>query len=152
MYRRTNSIPAGILTGFKDSRIPITDWFWSELTTSISVVNYSANGNCVTVGKDEKGRLFVHRWGQDRKRQGPRMRVEALKVWTTTGKAREMVDMMQTLKMDILWIQETRWTGNRARSFKASYTWQTICPPLDSMSTILSQSPTHNNPLKFACV
>lgn len=150
MSRRTNAIPAGILTGLKDSRIPITDWFWSELTTSISVVNYSANGNCVTVGKEEKGRLFVHRQGQDRKRQGPRIRVE--KFWTTTGKAREMVDMMQTWMMDILWIQETMWTGNKARSFEASYIWQKICPLLDSMSTILYQSPTHNNPLKFACV
>lgn len=62
----------------------------------------SANGNCVTVGKEAKGRLFVHRQGQDRKRQGSRMRVETLKVRTTTGKAWGMVDMMQTWKMDIL--------------------------------------------------
>ena len=58
---------------------------------------------------------------QREKRQSKRlgMRVEKLNVGTMTGKARELVDMMQRRKVDILCVQETRWKGSKARSLGA---------------------------------
>ncbi|XP_051793709.1 uncharacterized protein LOC127530597 [Acanthochromis polyacanthus] len=38
-----------------------------------------------------------------------------------TGKGRELVDMMQRRKVDILCVQETRWKGSKARSLGAGF-------------------------------
>ncbi|ROL49068.1 Craniofacial development protein 2 [Anabarilius grahami] len=38
-----------------------------------------------------------------------------------TGKGRELVDMMQRRKVDILCVQETRWKGSKARSIGAGF-------------------------------
>ncbi|KAK2891434.1 hypothetical protein Q8A73_017099 [Channa argus] len=38
-----------------------------------------------------------------------------------TGKARELIDMMQRRKVDILCVQETRWKGSKARSLGAGF-------------------------------
>ena len=40
---------------------------------------------------------------------------------TMTGKARELVDMMQRRKVDILCVQEIRWKGSKARSLRAGF-------------------------------
>ncbi|KAF7641145.1 hypothetical protein LDENG_00292100, partial [Lucifuga dentata] len=49
------------------------------------------------------------------------MRVGTLNVGTMTGKARELADMMQRRKVDILCVQETRWKGSKARSLGAGF-------------------------------
>ncbi|KAF7659003.1 hypothetical protein LDENG_00005070 [Lucifuga dentata] len=49
------------------------------------------------------------------------MRVGTLNVGTMTGKARELADMMQRRKVDILFVQETRWKGSKARSLGAGF-------------------------------
>ncbi|KAK2917518.1 hypothetical protein Q8A73_004265 [Channa argus] len=38
-----------------------------------------------------------------------------------TGKARELIDMMQRRKVDILCVQETRWKGSKAKSLGAGF-------------------------------
>ena len=44
-----------------------------------------------------------------------------MNVGTVTGKARELVDMMQRRKMDILCVEEGRWYSNKARSLGAGF-------------------------------
>ena len=43
------------------------------------------------------------------------MKMETLNVGTMTGKGRELADIMQRRKVDVLCMQETRWKGNKAR-------------------------------------
>ena len=38
-----------------------------------------------------------------------------------TGKERELVDMMERRKFDIICVQETRWKGNKAREIEGGY-------------------------------
>ncbi|XP_063597221.1 uncharacterized protein LOC134773906 [Penaeus indicus] len=38
-----------------------------------------------------------------------------------TGKSKELVDMMERRKLDILCVQETRWKGSEARELGAGY-------------------------------
>ena len=42
-----------------------------------------------------------------------------MNVQTMTGNAKELVDMMQRRRVDILCFQETRWKGSKARSLGA---------------------------------
>ena len=44
------------------------------------------------------------------------MKVGTLNVGTMTGKGRELADMMLKRKVDILWVQETKWKGSKARN------------------------------------
>lgn len=53
----------------------------------------------------EKGVLLV---GREKKRKFKNVRLGTLNVGTVTGKARELVDMMQRRKVDNLCVQETR--------------------------------------------
>ena len=47
------------------------------------------------------------------------LRVRSLNVGTMTGKATELIDIMQRRKVDILCVQETAWKGSKTRSFGA---------------------------------
>ncbi|KAK3526553.1 hypothetical protein QTP70_030693, partial [Hemibagrus guttatus] len=42
-------------------------------------------------------------------------------VWGEGGKGRELADMMERRKVDILCVQETRWKGSKARSIGAGF-------------------------------
>ena len=44
-----------------------------------------------------------------------RMRVGTLNVGTTTGRGRELTDLMERRKVGVLSVQETRWKGNKAK-------------------------------------
>ena len=50
------------------------------------------------------------REGQDQK-----LRIATLNVGTLTGKGREIAAVMRARKMDILCLQETRWTGDKSK-------------------------------------
>ena len=50
-----------------------------------------------------------------RKVKSVEVRAVTLNVGSMTGKGRELVDMMQRRKMDILCMQETKWKGSKAR-------------------------------------
>ena len=63
------------------------------------------------------------------KTQAQRLRVGTLNVGTMTGRGRAIADMMKDRKLDVLCIQETRWTGNKAKElgegFKLIYSGAT---------------------------
>ena len=52
------------------------------------------------------------------------MRVATLNVETLTGKGREVADLMEQRGVDILYVQETCWKGEKARCISGGYkTW-----------------------------
>ncbi|KAK3534891.1 hypothetical protein QTP70_001925 [Hemibagrus guttatus] len=72
-------------------------------TTTIGTVDLQgAGGNWATVGRRSRGGRRVHRQREKRK-----------------GKGRELADVMERRKVDILCVQETRWKGSKARSIGA---------------------------------
>ncbi|KAK3561661.1 hypothetical protein QTP86_012493 [Hemibagrus guttatus] len=74
-------------------------------TTAIGAVDLQgAGGNWATVGRRSRGGRRVHRQREKRK-----------------GKGRELADMMERRKVDILCVQETRWKGSKARSIGAGF-------------------------------
>ncbi|KAK3541693.1 hypothetical protein QTP86_001107, partial [Hemibagrus guttatus] len=74
-------------------------------TTAIGAVDLQgAGGNWATVGRRSRGGRRVHRQREKRK-----------------GKGRELADVMERRKVDILCVQETRWKGSKARSIGAGF-------------------------------
>ncbi|KAK3529902.1 hypothetical protein QTP86_007226 [Hemibagrus guttatus] len=74
-------------------------------TTAIGAVDLQgAGGNWATVGRRSRGGRRVRRQREKRK-----------------GKGRELADMMERRKVDILCVQETRWKGSKARSIGAGF-------------------------------
>jgi exonuclease III len=49
------------------------------------------------------------------------IRVGTLYVGTMTGKSREVVDMMDRRKLDVLFVQETKWKRSKARELGQGY-------------------------------
>ncbi|KAK3563338.1 hypothetical protein QTP86_021817, partial [Hemibagrus guttatus] len=56
-----------------------------------------------------------------RKGKSVGLRIGTLNVGTMTGKGRELADVMERRKVDILCVQETRWKGSKARSIGAGF-------------------------------
>ncbi|KAK3548037.1 hypothetical protein QTP70_003054 [Hemibagrus guttatus] len=74
-------------------------------TTAIGAVDLQgAGGNWATVGRRSRGGRRVHRQREKRK-----------------GKGRELADVMERRKVDILCVQETKWKGSKARSIGAGF-------------------------------
>ncbi|KAK3565912.1 hypothetical protein QTP86_020321 [Hemibagrus guttatus] len=91
-------------------------------TTAIGAVDLQdAGGNWATVGRRSRGERRVHRQREKRKGKSVGLRIGTLNVGTMTGKGRELADMMERRKMDILCVQETRWKGSKARSIGAGF-------------------------------
>ncbi|KAK3527832.1 hypothetical protein QTP86_006897 [Hemibagrus guttatus] len=91
-------------------------------TTAIGAVDLQgAGGNWATVGRRSRGGRRVHRQREKRKGKGVGLRIGTLNVGTMTGKGRELADMMERRKVDILCVQETRWKGSKARSIGAGF-------------------------------
>ncbi|KAK3574521.1 hypothetical protein QTP86_008701 [Hemibagrus guttatus] len=63
----------------------------------------------------------MHRQREKRKGKSVGLRIGTLNVGTMTGKGRELADMMERRKVDILCVQETRWKGSKARSIGAGF-------------------------------
>ncbi|KAK3557054.1 hypothetical protein QTP70_024466, partial [Hemibagrus guttatus] len=80
-----------------------------------------AGGNWATVGRRSRGGRRVHRQRVKRKGKSVGLRIGTLNVGTMTGKGRELADMMERRKVDILCVQETRWKGSKARSIGAGF-------------------------------
>ncbi|KAK3517633.1 hypothetical protein QTP70_013645 [Hemibagrus guttatus] len=78
-----------------------------------------AGGNWATVGRRSRRGRRVHRQREKRKGKSVGLRIGTLNVGTMTGKGRELADMMERKKVDILCVQETRWKGSKARSIGA---------------------------------
>ncbi|KAK3570181.1 hypothetical protein QTP86_015886 [Hemibagrus guttatus] len=91
-------------------------------TTAIGAVNLQgAGGNWATVGRRSRGGRRVRRQREKRKGKSVELRIGTLNVGTMTGKVRELADVMERRKVDILCVQETRWKGSKARSIGAGF-------------------------------
>ncbi|KAK3545192.1 hypothetical protein QTP70_001788 [Hemibagrus guttatus] len=91
-------------------------------TTAIGAVDLQgAGGNWATVGRRSRGGRRVCRQREKRKCKSVGLRIGTLNVGTMTGKGRELADMMERRKVDILCVQETRWKGSKARSIGAGF-------------------------------
>ncbi|KAK3569207.1 hypothetical protein QTP86_026614 [Hemibagrus guttatus] len=91
-------------------------------TTAIGAVDLQgAGGNWATVGRRSRGGRRVCRQREKRKGKSVGLRIGTLNVGTMTGKGRELADMMERRKVDILCVQETRWKGSKARSIGAGF-------------------------------
>ncbi|KAK3548736.1 hypothetical protein QTP70_018458, partial [Hemibagrus guttatus] len=91
-------------------------------TTAIGAVDLQgAGGNWATVARRSRGGRIVHRQREKRKGKSVGLRIGTLNVGTMTGKGRELADMMERRKVDILCVQETRWKGSKARSIGAGF-------------------------------
>ncbi|KAK3573105.1 hypothetical protein QTP86_013220 [Hemibagrus guttatus] len=91
-------------------------------TTAIGTVDLQGTGgNWATVGRRSRGGRRVHRQREKRKGKSVGLRIGTLNVGTMTGKGRELADMMERRKVDILCVQETRWKGSKARSIEAGF-------------------------------
>uniref|UniRef100_A0A3B3I9A4 ribonuclease H n=1 Tax=Oryzias latipes TaxID=8090 RepID=A0A3B3I9A4_ORYLA len=91
-------------------------------TTATDAVNLQGvGGNLTTVGGRKRGGRRVR--GQREKGKGRNigLRIGTLNVGTMTGKGRELADMMERRKVDVLCVQETRWKGSKARSIGGGY-------------------------------
>ncbi|KAK3540074.1 hypothetical protein QTP70_025389, partial [Hemibagrus guttatus] len=90
--------------------------------TAIGAVDLQgAGGNWATVGGRSRGGRRVRRQREKRKGKSVGLRIGTLNVGTMTGKGRELADMMERRKVDILCVQETRWKGSKARSIGAGF-------------------------------
>ncbi|KAK3533820.1 hypothetical protein QTP70_031295, partial [Hemibagrus guttatus] len=91
-------------------------------TTAIGAVDLQgAGGNWATVGGSSRGGRRVHRQREKRKGKSVGLRIGTLNVGTMTGKGRELADVMERRKVDILCVQETRWKGSKAHSIGAGF-------------------------------
>ncbi|KAK3573997.1 hypothetical protein QTP86_034367, partial [Hemibagrus guttatus] len=77
--------------------------------------------NWAIVGRRSRGGRRVRRQREKRKGKSVGLRIGTLNVGTMTGKGRELADMMERRKVDILCVQETRWKGSKARSIGAGF-------------------------------
>ncbi|KAK3554921.1 hypothetical protein QTP86_000949 [Hemibagrus guttatus] len=91
-------------------------------TTAIGAIDLQGTGgNWATVGRRSRGGRRVRRQREKRKGKSVGLRIGTLNVGTMTGKGRELADMMERRKVDILCVQETRWKGSKARSIGAGF-------------------------------
>ncbi|KAK3553786.1 hypothetical protein QTP70_011156 [Hemibagrus guttatus] len=91
-------------------------------TIAIGAVDLQGAGrNWATVGGRSRGGRRVRRQREKRKGKSVGLRIGTLNVGTMTGKGRELADMMERRKVDILCVQETRWKGSKARSIGAGF-------------------------------
>ena len=86
-------------------------------TVSGTVGQQGAVGKYATVGRRRK-RGGKHVRDKQKRRMGRKMEVKVgtQNLGTMTGKGRELADMMMKRKVDILCVQETKWTGSKARN------------------------------------
>ncbi|KAK3526050.1 hypothetical protein QTP70_012885 [Hemibagrus guttatus] len=80
-----------------------------------------AGGNWATVGRRSRGGRRVRRQREKRKGKSVGLRIGTLNVGTMTGKGRELADVMERRKVDILCVQETRWKSSKARGIGAGF-------------------------------
>ncbi|KAK3511333.1 hypothetical protein QTP70_001454 [Hemibagrus guttatus] len=126
LYTSRDSDLAEVLADL--NQVAVTRSFGSHVsrpgltTTAIGAVDLQgASGNWATVGRRSRGGRRVHRQREKRKGKSVGLRIGTLNVGTMTGKGRELADMMERRKVDILCVQETRWKGSKARSIGAGF-------------------------------
>ncbi|KAK3512293.1 hypothetical protein QTP70_003282 [Hemibagrus guttatus] len=102
--------------------VPMTMGMPGLTKTAISAFDLQGTGgNWATVGRRSRGGRRVRRQREKRKCKSVGLRIGTLNVETMTGKGRELADVMERRKVDILCVQETRWKGSKARSIGAGF-------------------------------
>ncbi|KAG8226729.1 hypothetical protein J437_LFUL004379 [Ladona fulva] len=71
-------------------------------------------------GLPNQGRVRLKRLVQ-LKNETQKIRIGMLNVGMMNGKSREIVDLMSRRKVNKLYIQETRWKGNKAKELAKGY-------------------------------
>ncbi|KAK3570237.1 hypothetical protein QTP86_017142, partial [Hemibagrus guttatus] len=103
-------------------RIVSTNFIPDRSRPAIGAVDLQgAGGNWATVGRRSRGGRRVHRQREKRKGKSVGLRIGTLNVGTMTGKGRELADMMERRKVDILCVQETKWKGSKAHRIGAGF-------------------------------
>ncbi|MCJ8728839.1 hypothetical protein PDJAM_G00009160 [Pangasius djambal] len=92
-----------------------------RLRPGLPTTAIGAGGNWATVGRRSIGGRRVRRQREKRKGKSIGLRIGTLNVGNMTGKGRELADMMERRKVDILCVQETRWKGSKAHSIGAGF-------------------------------
>ena len=67
------------------------------------------------LGEEGRGGRRIQYRREKRKTKIVTLKIGSLNVGTMTGKGRELADMMERRKLDILCVQETKWKGSKAR-------------------------------------
>ncbi|KAK3545935.1 hypothetical protein QTP70_016965 [Hemibagrus guttatus] len=101
--------------------VPMFGYNERSITNILNLVFRVLVGYWATVGRRSRGGRRVHRQREKRKGKSVGLRIGTLNVGTMTGKGRELVDMIERRKVDILCVQETRWKGSKARSIGAGF-------------------------------
>ncbi|KAK3531169.1 hypothetical protein QTP70_013273 [Hemibagrus guttatus] len=116
-YNDLNQYPVfpWVLTNYESEELDLT------LPGNFRDLSKGAGGNWATVGQRSRGGRRVRRQREKRKDKSVGLRIGTLNVGTMTGKGRELADMMERRKVDILCVQETRWKGSKARSIGAGF-------------------------------
>ncbi|KAI5107950.1 hypothetical protein C0J45_1544 [Silurus meridionalis] len=103
----------------------IRDWSRPGLPTTVTgiVSQQGTGGNRATVGrrKRRRGERRLQRQQEKKKCRREEVRVGTLNVGTMTGKEREIADMMERRKVDMLCVQETKWKGSKARNIGGGF-------------------------------
>ncbi|KAI5611135.1 hypothetical protein C0J50_4923 [Silurus asotus] len=96
------------------------DWSRPRLpTTTTGIVSqHGTGGNWATVGRRRRRRRGRRLQRQKEKEKCRRVEV---RVGNMTGKGREVADMMERKKVDMLCVQETKWKGSKARNIGGGF-------------------------------
>lgn len=70
---------------------------------------------------DQQGLPHQERVRPKKRAQTIDLRVGTLNIGTMTGKGRAIADLMRTRKVDVLCVQDTRWTGDKAKELGDGY-------------------------------
>ena len=91
-------------------------------TTANTTERQGGAGNCATAGQKKRrgGRKKRERREKKKTRQNS-MRIGTVNVGTMTGKGREIADLMERRRIDIMCIQETKWKGSKAKYLGDGY-------------------------------
>ena len=113
-----------LLSG-KDTKYKITQVSQGPgLTTTDTVVQQGTSGNYAIDGQRRQRRKAtrcIQRLRESRKAKSVEVRVATLNFCSMTGKGRELADMMERRKVDILCVRKTKWKGSKARSIGGDF-------------------------------
>ena len=93
-------------------------------TASGTVDQQGASGNWATVEsrrRRRRGGRQVQNRREKRKSKLVDVKFATLNVGTMTGRGRELADMMERRRVDVLCVQETKWKGSKAKSIGGGF-------------------------------
>ena len=100
-------------------------------TTASGVAQQGTCGNYATAKQSENksrktGGRRVKKQREAWKGRSSLIRLGTLKIGTMTGRGRELADMMERKNVNILFLQETKWKGSKARKLEVAANYSTM--------------------------